>query len=311
MPPAFVFFGSPQLAVLALEELKKTGHLPRAVVCQPDKPAGRGNRLRPPATKTWALDNNLPVLQPRRCREPDFLEEFKRLGAELGLVFAFGQILPPELLDVAPAGFINIHPSLLPRWRGAAPVQWTLLAGDPQAGVSIIRVTPRLDDGDILLQQAVEIHPEENAEELSRRLAVLGGRMAAEALEKICTGGLQPRPQDASQVTWARPLEKNDGLIDWSKPAEEICRLVRGTQPWPGAFTRLRGRTLKIFRAHALKLPADASPGKVLEAQGDRLVVAAGSEAVALLEVQLEGRRRLSAREFLLGRPLVPGERLE
>jgi methionyl-tRNA formyltransferase len=311
MPPDFVFFGSPQLAVLALEELKKVGHLPRAVVCQPDKPAGRGNRLRPPATKIWALDNQLPVLQPRRCREPGFLEEFRRLGAELGLVFAFGQILPPELLELAPCGFINIHPSLLPRWRGAAPVQWTLLSGDRQAGVSIIRVTPRLDDGDILLQQAVEILPEEDAGELSRRLAVLGGRMAAEALEKISTGSLQPRAQDASQVTWARPLDKNDGLIDWSKPAEEICRLVRGTQPWPGAFTRLRGRTLKVFRARALQQPAGARPGQVLEAQGERLVVAAGHEAVALLEVQLEGRRRLSVREFLLGRPLAPGDQLQ
>ncbi len=306
----YFFFGSPEICLGAIEKLRAAGFPPRLVVCQPDRPAGRGRAPKAPAVKLWAGESRIDVLQPCRCSEKDFLKEISARRPELGVVFAFGQLLPPALLDIPRLGFINVHPSLLPRWRGAAPVQWAIMAGDRLTGVSIVRVTPRLDDGEILLQRQVEIEPEEDAVQLGQRLAVVGGELAAQALEGLEAGTLSGRPQDEAGVTWARALEKSDGAIDWNRPAGELHNLVRGVQPWPGAFTRLGEKTLKIHRARLREGEFSARPGEVLEAAGENLVVAAARGALVLHEVQLEGRRRMAAREFLLGNPLRPGERL-
>ncbi len=312
MPLNYVFFGTPAFCLRALDRLVQAGYQPAAVVCQPDRPRGRGRRLSPPATKAWAQALAVPVHQPERCSESGFLECLQDLRPDLGLVYAFGQILPASLLRIPRLGFINIHPPLLPRWRGAAPVQWALLSGDDKTGVSIIRVTPRLDDGDIILQRRVAIHEDENAVELGQRLADLGGRLAADVLHMFEQGRVSGRSQDESLVTWAPSLKKADGRLDWRRPARELHNRVRAVQPWPGAWSKLRNKVLKIQRTRlrAGESVAEARPGQVVAARGDEILVATGEGVLQLVEVQLEGRKRLDARAFLQGRTLAVGDML-
>lgn len=307
----YVFFGTPEACVTVLDILIDADRTPEALVCQPDRPSGRGRKVAPPPTKEWACRQSVPVLQPAKCREPDFLSCVRDANADVGLVFAFGQLLPAELLTIPRLGFINIHPSLLPRYRGAAPVQWTLINGDPIAGVSIVKVTPRLDDGDIILQESTEVDIHENAVELGQRLALMGGKLAVQALGQLEAGVVQASPQDEGQVVWARALTKSDGRIDWAAPALSIHNRIRGVQPWPGASTALGGKVLKIHRA----VPAEgqfpeAQPGQVVVAEGDNLQVRTGDGVLRLLEVQLEGKKKMDAQAFLLGRSLGKGEAL-
>ncbi|NMB74285.1 MAG: methionyl-tRNA formyltransferase [Myxococcales bacterium] len=308
----YAFFGTPPFAVSVLDVLCRAGHPPAAVVCQPDRPRGRGLRLEPPPIKTWAEAKGLPLYQPERAAAPDFLDAFAGLGVDVALVAAYGLLLPAKLLEAPRLGFINVHPSLLPRYRGAAPVQWTLLNGDTVTGVSILQVTPRLDDGDILLQRDVPVDPEEDAGALLSRLALLGGELSVEALERLSRGDLKAVPQDESRVVWARALEKEDGRLDWNQPATTIHNRVRAVQPWPGAFCQLRGRRLKIHRTRlAPRGGLPRPPGEVLTLGPDGIGVMAADGPVLLLEVQLEGKKRLSAREFVQGRNLAVGDRLD
>ena len=239
------------------------------------------------------------------------MRSFRKLRPDLGVVFAFGQLLPESLLAIPRLGFINIHPSLLPRYRGAAPIQWAIINGDRETGVSIVEVTPRLDDGDIILQQRTIISPNETAVELGERLAELGGELSIAALELLDKGNLETRPQAENEVLWAPALRKQDGRIDWSRPARKIHDLVRGVQPWPGAQTSLRGRALKLHRTSLESLGCSAEPGEVQQADGADLLVGTGEGLLRLEELQLEGKKRLSAKAFISGRQIKAGDLLE
>jgi methionyl-tRNA formyltransferase len=311
MPLRSIFFGTPAFALPILDALERAGRAPCAVVCQPDRPAGRGRRLVAPPVKAWALERGLEVLQPVRQREPAYQARLAELAPEVGLVAAFGQLLPPAVLELPPRGCLNVHPSLVPRFRGAAPVQWTLLHGDEHTGVCILRMTPRLDDGEVLLRAHIPISLEDTAETLGARLAELGGGLLVEALERLEAGPLRGEPQDETAVLWAPALTKEQGWLDWGRPALALHNQIRGSQPWPGAFTRTpRGALLKVQRAApgTEVAPGGALPGQILEAAGDVLLVRCGQGALRLLELQLEGKKALPARAFLAGRPLAAGE---
>lgn len=308
MALGYVFFGTPAFCEPVLRLLKEAGRAPQAVVCQPDRPQGRGRKLEPPPVKQWARECSVDVLQPERCKDAGFLERIRELKPDLGLVFAFGQLLPRELLEIPARGFINIHPSLLPKYRGAAPIQWALINGDHETGVTILKVTPRLDDGDMLLQEPVKVDPLENAVELGERLARLGAGLAVRALDLLEQGRAEFTPQDESRVVWAPALTKEDGRLDWTHTTRHLHNRIRGVQPWPGAYTRLHDKILKIHRAR----PAEArrsKAGEVARAEGEDLLVHTGDGLLRLLEVQLQGKKRMPVKEFLLGRPVGAGDR--
>ncbi|HWQ00116.1 MAG TPA: methionyl-tRNA formyltransferase [Vicinamibacterales bacterium] len=307
-----VFFGTPAFARPALERLLASAHRVAGVVTQPDRPAGRGRRVRPGPVKTVALEHGLPVLQPERLRDPAFLDAVRRLHPDVGVVAAYGRILPRELLELPRLGLINIHASLLPKYRGAAPVQRAVMAGEPETGVSIMRVVEALDAGPVLRTARRPIGPEETAEEIEADLAERGAALLVECLDDLAAGRAIETPQDHTQATYAPRLQKAEGLIDWSLPALVLHNRVRGLHPWPHAFTFLDGRRLLVRRTRPTDDPgAGAAPGTVVRAAGDDLVVAAGSgTALQLLEVQPEGRRPMTAREFLAGHPVQVGRRL-
>jgi len=309
MSLSYIFFGTPEFCEPVLRFLKEAGRPPLAVVCQPDRPRGRGRKLESPAVKRWAEQCSVEVLQPDKCKDAGFLEHMRALKPDLGLVFAFGQLLPKELLDIPTQGFINIHPSLLPKYRGAAPIQWTLINGDEETGATILRVTPKLDDGDMLLQESTKVDPQENAVELGERLAHLGAKLAARALDLLENGQAEFTPQDEARVVWAPALTKEDGRIDWTQTTLSLHNRIRGVQPWPGAATRLQNKTLKIHRASPGPAETkDAGPGQVVAAQGEDLLVRTGDGLLRLLEVQLEGKKRMPVKDFLLGRTVQPGD---
>lgn len=316
MPISPVFFGTPAFALPVLDALERAGRMPRAVVCQPDRPKGRGLERQPPPVKQWAKDRAVPVLQPETLKDTAFLDHLRRFNPDIAVVAAFGQLLPRPVLEMPRLGFINVHPSLLPRYRGAAPIQWTLINGDEITGVTIFQVTPRLDDGDILLQESQPLSRETTALELHDRLAQLGGQLSVQALELYERDRISPRPQDASQVIWARALQKEDGCIDWGALTMTIHNLIRGVQPWPGAFTYLNGKLFKIHRATPETLaPTDVamsrsevSPGTVL-LDGERLLVRTGDGWLRLVEVQLEGKKRMEAKAVIVGRTVRTGDR--
>ena len=310
MALSYIFFGTPEFCEPVLRSLKEAGRPPLAVVCQPDRPKGRGRKLESPPVKRWAEQCSVEVLQPDKCKDQGFLDQVRALSPDLGLVFAFGQLLPKELLDIPAQGFVNIHPSLLPKYRGAAPIQWTLINGDQETGVTILKVTPKLDDGDLLLQEPVQVDPQENAVELGERLALLGADLAVRALDLLEQGQAGFTPQDEAQVVWAPALTKEDGRIDWTGTTLSLHNRIRGVQPWPGASTRLQNKSLKIHRASLGPAEAPrAEAGQVVKAEGEELLVRTGDGLLRLLEVQLEGKKRLSVKDFLLGRPVQAGDR--
>lgn len=277
------------------------------VVCQPDRPAGRGQRLQAPPVKRVAVDAGIPVLQPTKIRTPELLAQLREWAPDLVIVAAYGRILPRTILDLPRLGCINVHASLLPRYRGAAPIQWAILRGEEHAGVTIMRVVEELDAGDMLLQRSIVIGPTETYGELQVRLSTLGAEALAEAVQALHAGTLHGRPQEVEQVTLAPPLAKEQGRIDWTRPAEEICRQVRAFNPWPSAYTHLDGKLLKIHRAHPIDATAtSASPGSVV-AVAPEIHVASGDGLVVLDEIQLEGRKRLTAAEFARGGHLQVG----
>jgi len=305
-----VFLGSGSFAIPSLEALLEAGHDVAAVVTQPDREKGRGRALAPPPLKPVASARGLKILQPRRVREPEAVAALKALAPEIQVVVAYGQILPRSVIDVAPRGTVNVHASLLPRYRGAAPVQWAIVNGETETGVTTMLIDEGLDTGPILLAETTAIGDEETADVLESRLAVQGADLLLRTLTGLERNRIAPRPQDAARATLAPLIKKEDGLIDWSRSAEAIARRVRGFHPWPGAHTSWHGRGLRILRARAAAGGAGA-PGTVLAIDRDGLVVAAGEDTtVRLIEVQPESRKPMPAAAFAAGARLAPGERL-
>ncbi len=302
-----VFMGSPEFAVPALRALLDAEEVV-AVVCQPDKPAGRGRRLVAPPVKQVAADRGVPVLQPARARDPQFVAELSALRPDVAVVVAYGKILPQAVLDVPGHGCLNVHASLLPRYRGAAPIQWALIRGEQETGVTIMKLDAGMDTGPMLLWQKVKIADDDTAGTLAARLAGLGAELLLVALARLKAGALKETRQDDSQATLAPMLKKEIGNLDWTQPAAAVRNLVRGVDPWPGAQTYLDGEVLKVWGARLAE--GRGTPGEVLGIEPRGLVVACGEAALSLAELQLPGRRRVPAAAFVAGRPLPPGTRL-
>jgi methionyl-tRNA formyltransferase len=300
-----VFLGTPAFAVPTLEAIARAGHEIAAVVTQPDRPRGRGQHPMPPPVKEVALGLGLTVYQPERVRRPEAVEHLRGIGAEAMVIVGYGQIIPQSVIDLAPLGIINVHASLLPKYRGAAPIQWAILNGESRTGVTTMRIDAGLDTGEMLLKSETPIAADENAIELGRRLAVLGADLLVETLAGLRAGILVPEKQDPAQATWAPLLKKADGVIDWAKPAESIHNQVRGLQPWPGAQTTFRRTPLHIWKSR-LADAGPAAPGEIVSTRP--LIVACGRQALELLEVQLEGRKRIAATDFANGQRIVHNE---
>lgn len=290
--------GSPEFALPTLRGLA-AGYPVVGVVTQPDRPAGRGRELTPPPVKQLALQLGLPVIQPQRLKEPEAMQQLQDWAPDVIVVAAFGQILRPAVLDLPPFGCVNVHASLLPRWRGAAPIQAAILHGDPQTGVSIMRMDPGVDTGAILSQQATPILPDDTASSLAERLAELGAGLLLETLPAYLKDDLQPQPQDDSLATYAPMLKKEDGQLDFSQPADILARRVRAFHPWPGAFTTWEGQALKIHRAHAVDAPSTAPATTSVHAGLPALGCAQG--LLLLDEVQPAGKRSMPGEVFLRG----------
>ncbi len=302
-----VFFGTPEFAVPSLRALRAGADSVVGVVCQPDRPAGRGQQLQAPPVKLAAIEAGIPVLQPLKIRTPEFLDQLSAWAPELIVVAAYGRILPRTILDLPRLGCINVHASLLPKYRGAAPIQWAILRGEVRTGVTIMRLVEELDAGDMLLQREIDIDAGETYGELQTRLAGLGATALHDVLALLHAGTLVATPQVHEQATLAPPLEKEQGRIDWCKSAVEIARQVRAFNPWPSAFTHIEGKLLKIHRAHAAAAAdSDRAPGTVLSS-GAEIRIATGDGALVLDELQLEGRKRLAAAEFSRGGAPRPG----
>jgi len=302
--------GTPEFAVPSLEILVQHPYQVIGVVTQPDRPKGRGKQLAPPPVKMFAEQYHLTVLQPERAKDQEFMDAFRKLAPDLVAVAAFGQLLPKGILDLPPLGCINVHPSLLPKYRGAAPLNWTIIQGETRTGVTIMRMDEGMDSGDILLQEATPIGPEETVGELHDRLAKTGAELLLKTIQMIEDGTVRRTPQDHAAATFAPRLKKEDGIIDWQRNADEIVHLILGLSPAPCAYSILQGRTLKIFTATARKSPIGQMPGTVLAVTPEGLPVAAGEGVVFLREVQAEGKKRMPVQDFLRGVRLRPGERL-
>lgn len=312
-PLRIVFMGTAPLACASLEALTgQPAFEVVAVVTQPDRPKGRALRLQPSAVKELALKKGLPVLQPEKARDAAFVEELRLLHPHLIVVTAYGQILPPSILELPPFACLNVHTSLLPKYRGAAPIQWALLNGDAETGVTIMQMEPTLDTGPILNRAVTPIAAEDNAQTLHDRLATLGGELLARTIPDYIAGRIIPQAQSATGVSYARKITKEDGLLDWRLPARVLWHRLRGLTPWPGTFTFLpaepRPLLLKVWEAEPV-LRTGNVPGEILEVDREGLVVACGEGALRILSVQREGGRRLSLREFLAGHTLLPGQR--
>ena len=301
-----LFFGTPDFAVPSLQALLTGPDPVVGVVCQPDKPAGRGQHLSSPPVKDAAGAAGVPVLQPEKIRTAEFLAALRELAPELIVVAAYGKILPAAILEVPAHGCINVHASILPRYRGAAPIQWAILRGEAVTGVTIMQMNEAMDAGDILLQRTTPIGADETYGELQTRLAEIGALALTDAVGRLRLGTLERRPQNEADVTLAPMLRKEDGRVDWWQPAAQLARVVRAFNPWPSAYTLAAGRFLKIHRAHPSAEPAAGPPGRVA-ALDDGVRVATGNGTLVLDEVQLEGRKRMPAAEFARGGSVKAG----
>jgi len=304
-----IFCGTPHFAVPTLDKLVEAGFHIQLVVTQPDRPKGRGLELMPSPIKQRALQLELPITQPEAIKTNDaFRAQLTALKPDAIIVVGYGRIIPQWMLDLPPLGNINLHASLLPKYRGAAPIQWAIARGETVTGVTTMKLNAGLDTGDILLQQEIPIAPNDTAETLAPKLAAVGADLTFETLRGLQTGSVHPRQQDHAQATLAPILKREDGLVDFSRPATEILNRMRGFQPWPGAYSKFRGKNLQIWKAGAVDR---ALPLCELKVEGDRVLVGCGEGTVIeLLEVQLEGKKRCSAADFIRGHRPRPGERL-
>jgi len=301
-----VFLGTPAFAVPTLEAVVQAGHSVTAVVTQPDRPRDRGQKLAPSAVKETALRLGLAVFQPERVRRPEAVEFLRQQQCDAMVIVGYGQIIPQSVIDLAPLGILNVHGSLLPKYRGAGPIQWAILNGETRTGVTTMRIDAGLDTGDMLLKAETEIGPDETAPELGARLAAMGADLLVKTLAGLRDGSIVPEKQDGAQASYAPLLKKEDGRIDWTRPAQAIHNQVRALQPSPGAYTRFRGQTLHVRRARVAPSAPDGRPGTVV---GIRPVtVACGLGGLELVEVQSEGRKRLTAADFANGQRLAQNE---
>jgi len=305
-----VFMGTPNAAVPTLERILLDKHQVVAVWTQPDKPSGRGNKLTASPIKEFALRNDLPVHQPTKIKTAESLELFRSHNADVAVVVAYGRILPETFLQAFPRGAINVHFSLLPKYRGAAPVNWAIINGESKTGVTTMQMDAGLDTGGILLQREISIGADENAIELMGRLSLLGADLLSETLAMF--DELVAQPQDDAQATFAPIMKKEDGAIDWNRTAKEIRNRVRGFQPFPTSFTKYQDKKLTVWKAHELQISdfQSQTAGEILEAKGDKLFVRCGNQTVLQIdELQLEGKRRMTTRDFLNGVKVNGGEK--
>jgi methionyl-tRNA formyltransferase len=302
--------GTPEIAAITLERLLQGPDTVVGIVTQPDRPAGRGQqRLSSPVRKAGE-SRGIPVAAPEKIRDPAFLETLKRWNPQIIVVVAYGRILPNSILELAPQGCMNVHYSLLPKYRGAAPVAWAIINGEKQSGVTTMQLVETMDAGPVYLHEAVPVAPDETTASLQAQLTPVGARLMMETIRRLKEGSLQAKPQDEKAATLAPTIKKADGLINWRQPAGEIERRVRGFTPWPSAYTHHKDKLLKIHRARVI-IAADATdPGEVVRADGQGFWVATGLGLLSLEEVQLEGRRRLSGVDYVRGARVAKGERL-
>jgi methionyl-tRNA formyltransferase len=302
-----VFMGTPEFAVPSLSALIEAGYTVAGVFCQPDRPVGRGNRLAVGPVKALALEKGIPVFQPERIKRPEGVEMLRALQPDLVVTAAFGQILSKEILDIPPMGTVNVHASLLPQHRGAAPINWCIMMGEKVSGVTTMYTDVGLDTGDMLLRRETPIGEMETAGELTERLSHMGAELLIETLRKIEEGSCPRVPQDEAASSYQGMLDKRLGQIDWKRSAQEIACQVRGLNPWPGAYTAMAGGTLKIWLARALDERGGA-PGEVITASGkEGLIIACGQGCLEVLEMQAPNSKRMSAKAYLLGKPMPVG----
>jgi len=305
-----VFFGTPQFAVPSLERLILSSHQVVGVVTQPDRPRGRGQRVTDSPVKATALQHGLPVFQPARLRDPEVAETLNEWAPDLGVVAAYGKIIPESVLNLPRLGMINVHGSLLPRYRGAAPVQRAVIDGVPQTGITIMRMVAALDAGGMFAKATRPIGPDETSDVVERDLADLGAALLIEVIEDLGAGRAVEEPQDEALSTYASKITKDEGLVDWTLPAVAIHNRVRGLYPWPHAFTYLEGERLILMRTHVVTGTSAAEPGTVVDVAGGLLQVATGNSGrLAIDEIQPEGRRAMNIRDYVAGHPIQPGAR--
>lgn len=311
-----VFMGTPDFAVGALQAIIEAGHQVAAVVTQPDKPKGRGKEMQMTPVKSCALSHNIPVFQPMKIKEPAAVEVLRGYQADIFVVAAFGQILSEEILAMPKYGCVNIHASLLPKYRGAGPIQWAIIDGEQKTGITIMQMEKGLDTGDILLQKEVQIDVRETGDSLHDKLAAAGAELIVEALPKIAAGQVVPRRQKDEESCYAKMLQKSMGKIDWNMSAGKLDCLIRGLISWPGASTTFRGKSLKIWEEEPVseevykpQIP-ESVPGTVLGVEKDAFYVQTGEGILRILSVQMEGKKRMAVKDFLLGYPMQAGERL-
>jgi len=306
-----VFMGTPDFAATSLHALLKSDDSVVGVVTQPDRPKGRGQVLTPSPVKLLAQREQIPLLQPLKMKDPEFLQALSEWKPDLIAVAAFGRILPPAILSLPPLGCINVHGSLLPKYRGAGPIQWAIINGETETGITTMLMDEGMDTGAMLLQEAIPITAEDTAGTLSPRLAQLGGKLLVETIVRLKAGSLVPRQQDSSRATLAPLLKKEDGVIDWALPAIALANRVRGLAPWPGAYTTVvGGDRWTIWRALALPGPATKPPGMVIAITADAIHVATGDGVLAVMELQPANSRRMTVSQYLAGHPVTVGLQL-
>jgi methionyl-tRNA formyltransferase len=302
--------GTPDFSVPPLKSLHKNGYTVAAVVTQPDRPKGRGRKVISPPVKRTAIALGCEILQPESIRTDRFEARIKQIEPDFFVVAAFGHVLPKHILSIPKFGAINIHASLLPKYRGAAPIQWAIINGEKRTGITTMLMDEGLDTGDILLTESTDITPKDTAGTLHDRLSEIGADLLIKTLKGIERSTISPIPQDHSAATYAPMLQKKDGLINWEHPAETIETFIRGMNPWPCAFTVYQNRRIKVYRAEIAEMESPDPPGTVIRGFADELRVAAGEKAVSILELQGESGKRLPVNEFLRGRKIPPGTRL-
>ncbi len=305
-----VFLGTPSFAVPTLERIVQAGHRILAVFTQPDRPKGRGGELAASPVKASALRFSLPVYQPERIRRPEAVEQLKQMQPDAMVVVGYGQIIPQSIIDIPRHGIINVHASLLPKYRGAAPIQWAIANGESSTGVTTMRIDAGLDTGDMLMKWETTIGPEENSVELGRRMAQSGADLLIQTLAGIDAGTIRPEPQDNAQASLAPILKKEDGEVDWNWPARKIFNRARGFLPWPGVYSYFRGQLFHIWKARVAEETGQGAPGHLIPLKKRLLVSCGESSALELIEVQIEGRKRMPAEAFLNGHRLDENEAL-